>query len=372
MRRIGLIVLAAFVAVGCKASRAATQPGLPPGEVWLGADEIAKDGIAVAPVVPHDVDDALVTSGRIGFDEERVAHVLSPISGQVTSIDAQLGQAVHRGQMLASLSSPDVGGATADANKANADLHAAQHAYDRQKHLWTDKATSLEDLQQAEDAWRNAKAEYERAQEKVRLLHVGGAVTQGYALTSPIDGVVLGRNISPGEQIQGMYSGGSSPELFTVGDTDEVWVFGAVYETDLARVHAGAKVDVSVVGLPKTFTGTLDYVADMLDPQTRTASIRCTIANPEHLLRPEMYATLRVTAAAKSALAIPRSAIVHLGGTPLVFVDRGHASDGRERFERLPVDVDETGSGPWVPVAHGVDRGDRVVVKGADALSSRL
>lgn len=372
MRAIRFAALAAFLTVGCKVSSAATQAGTPTGEVWMTTDEIAAAGVAAQPVERRDVDDVLVTSGRVAFDEEHVAHVLSPVSGQVTAIDGQLGQVVRRGQRLALLGSPDVGGATSDANKAQSDLVAAQHQYDRQKQMWAAKATSLQALQQAEDGRRNAKAEFERAQQKVQLLHVGDAVTQYYPLTSPIDGAILARNVTPGQQLQGMYSGGNSPELFTVGDTDLVWLFGAVYETDLSRVTAGAKVEVSVVGLPHAFEGKVDYVSGMLDPQTRTATLRCTIPNPGHELKPEMYGTLRVSVAPIEALAVARSAILHLGGTALVFVDRGTSPDGRERFERLPVSVDESGAGEWVPVKHGVEAGDRVVVKGAEALSSKL
>jgi multidrug efflux pump subunit AcrA (membrane-fusion protein) len=129
---------------------------------------------------------------------------------------------------------------------------------------------------------------------------------------------------------------------------------------------------VSVVGTGKPFAGKVDYVADMLDPQTRTARLRCTIANPDHRLEPEMYGTVRVAVAPVLALAIPREAILHLAGQALVFVDKGSAPEGRMRFERLPVVVDESGDAPFVPVQHGLDRGDHVVATGAEMLSSRL
>jgi cobalt-zinc-cadmium efflux system membrane fusion protein len=323
-------------------------------------------------VEEHDVDDVLVAAGRISFDEQRVAHVSSPVSGRVVRIDGALGQHVKQGQILALLRSPDLGDATSALAKAEADLIATEHAFERTKRLREGGGASDMVVEQTEDAWRGARAEVERAQEKVALFHAGRGVTESYPLTSPIEGDILARTVTPGFEVQGTYSGGTLPELFTVGNLDDVWVFADIYETDLARVHAGQHVEVSVMGTGKPYVGQVDYVADMLDPQTRTAKLRCTIQNPDHQLEPEMYGTVRVAVAPVQALAVPREAILHLAGQALVFVERGDAPDGRTRFERLPVLVDESGDKPFVPVEHGLERGEKVVAKGAEALSSRL
>jgi cobalt-zinc-cadmium efflux system membrane fusion protein len=372
MVRSGCLSILVVFAWGCSPSRAATPAPVPPGEVWLAREEVAGVGITSVPTTEHDVDDVLVASGRIAFDEEHVAHVSSPVSGRVVRIDGALGQHVDKGQVLALISSPDLGDATSDLAKAQAQLIATEHAFRRTQVLRQGGGASDATVEQTQDAWRIARAEVERAQEKVSLLHAGSGVTESYPLTAPIAGTVLARSVTPGFEIQGTYSGGALPELFTVGDLDVVWVFADIYEKDLARVHAGQHVDVSVMGSPKPFEGQVDYVADMLDAQTRTARLRCTIANPDHTLEPEMYGTVRVSVAPIQALAVPRSAILHLAGQSLVFVERGPALDGRIRYERLPVVVDESAEGPFVPVEHGLDRGEKVVAQGADALSTRL
>jgi len=372
MVRLGLCGIAVVFAVGCNTSKAATQPGLPPGEVWLAADEVTHGGITVEKMGLHGIDDVLATSGRVAFDEERVAHITSPVSGRVVKIDGVLGAHVKKGQTLALISSPDLGDATSTLAKAQADLIATEHAYARAKELFAGGGASVSAVEQAEDAYRQAKAEVERAQEKVALFHAGRSVTGSYPLVSPIEGDILARNINPGAELQGTYSGGNLPELFTVGDLPDVWVFADIYETDLARVHAGQNVEVSVVGIPAPFEGKVDYVSNMLDPQTRTARLRCTIPNPQGALKPEMYGTVRVSVAPRQALAVPRGAILHLGGQQLVFLDRGNAPDGRRRYERLPIIADETGNNPYVPVEHGLDPGDEVVTKGAEVLSGKV
>lgn len=85
-----------------------------------------------------------------------------------------------------------------------------------------------------------------------------------------------------------------------------------------------------------------------------------------------MFGTVRIHVAAIERLAIPRKAILHLGGHQLVVVDRGPAPDGRTRFERLPIVADESGDNEYVPVSHGLVEGERVVVQGQELLSGRL
>jgi cobalt-zinc-cadmium efflux system membrane fusion protein len=338
----------------------------------MTAAELERDHVAEDDVKRRGIDDVLVSSGRLSFDEGRVAHITSPVSGRVVRIDGNLGQHVDKGQILALLKSPDLGDATSALAKASADLIASEHAYRRLEGLRAEGGASEAAVEQAQDAWRTARAEVERAQEKVALLHAGRNVTETYPLTAPIAGTILARNVTPGFEIQGTYSGGSQPELFTVGDLDQVWLYADVYESDLGRVHEGQAIDLTVVGIPTAFRGTIDYLADMLDPQTRTARLRCTIDNPEHKLEPEMYGTVRVHVAPVQALAIPRKSIVHLGDQQLVFVDRGAAPDGRTRFERMPVVADETGADPYVPITHGVDENQRIVVSGGEMLSAKL
>jgi cobalt-zinc-cadmium efflux system membrane fusion protein len=371
MLRAWALIGTAFLAVGCAPTRADTQGPPLPGEVWLGAVDIARAGIVVEDVDERDIDDVLVTSGRIAFDEARVAHVVTPVSGRVVAIEGRLGERVHAGQTLAVIHSPDLGDATAALAKATAELVASAHAHRRAQSLLRGGAASAESVEQAEDAWRQARAERERASQKVALFHAGRHVTQVFTLTSPIDGAVLARSLNPGAELQGAYVGGPTSDLFTIGDLDVVWVSGDVYESDIARVHAGLLVEVEVTGVGD-FAGTVDLVSNMLNPETRTAILRCSIHNPAHILQPGMYGTVRVHVAPTRALALPRRAVFRLGEQDLVFLDRGSAPDGRTRFVRWPVAVDPRGNGPYEAVVQGAVRGDRVVVEGAASLSPML
>jgi cobalt-zinc-cadmium efflux system membrane fusion protein len=382
------IVALAGIGASCHATQASeSAASLHPGEVWLTPAEVADAHIEVAPVTEQVVDDTIVTSGTITLDDMRTAHVYSPVTGRVVKVEVQLGQRVKRGDALAIIESPDVGTALSDEHKAEADLIAAEHDLSRKRDLFAQNAAAAADVEASEDAERNAKAELERARQKVFLLRSGNvdAVSQTFTLTSPIDGEVLLWNIGPGMEVQGQYSGGASApvtgslvgttnpgELFTIGELDKVWVLGDIYEIDLARVHIGQHARVTTVTYPgQVFDGTVDWISGSLDPNTRTAKVRCTFDNPDRKLRPMMYSTVRIAVDQRKALAIPRSAILHLGEYKVVFVQVGD-TDGKQRFERLPIDVDDSDETPYVAVRHGVEAGQKIVVNGAAALLQKL
>jgi len=367
----------AIAAAGCRGDRVASarESTRPPGEVWVSASQMKNAKIDVSEVQEQDVEDTILTSGKVTFDDAHVTHVFAPISGRVAHIDAQLGQRVRKDDALAVIESPDIGVASSDVGKAQADLVAAEHDFKRQSSLYAAHAASQKDLEQAEDNYRKAKAEIERAQQKVKLLRTGSGavdvVTQTYTLPAEIDGEVLMRAVNPGMEVQGQYTGGNTVEMFTVGDIDRVWVMADVFEMDLARVRVGSPVAVRVVAYPdRVFWGSVDWVAGMMDPTTRTAKVRCTLDNPDRALKPEMYATVAITVDQKRVMAIPRSAFLRLGDQTVVYVEKGATPDGRLRYQRVPVTVADEGEGSnWLPVTHGVERGDRIVTSGAILLA---
>jgi cobalt-zinc-cadmium efflux system membrane fusion protein len=369
--------LAAPSTTGCRSAPAATNTPAPPpeGEVWLTAQQVRDAKVQVEPVAEHGVGNEIVTSGKVSFDDLRVAHIFSPVTGRIKRIVADPGERVKKGAALAIIESPDVGNAFADLGKGQADLIAAEHDFRRQKELYDAHAGSQRDFESAEDNFGKAKAEMERAKAKARLFRGSGAdaVTQEFVLRAPIEGEVIARNVNPGAEVQGQYSGGTAVELFTVGELDSVWVFADVFEMDLARVRRDAPVSIKVVAYPdKAFAGKIDWISDALDPTSRTAHVRCSIANTSRELKPEMYATVAISVAAPAVAALPRAALLRIGDQTVVFVETGNAPDGRVRFTRRIVAVNEEEGTDYLPIVRGVNRGDHVVTSGAILLSGML
>lgn len=368
MRPPLVCVVALHLALACRREAKPSVVQVPSGEVWLSAAQMQTSQIAAAPVAQRRLEIELSTSGRVVFDDLHVAHVFSPVTGRVTQILAHPGQRVAKGAPLLMLESPDVGAAFSDVAKAEADLSAADRELKRERELFEVRANAEKDLEQAQNAFDRARAELARARQRAELFRGYGLdqVTQQLALRSPIAGEVIARNVNPGTDLAGQYSGGGAIELFTIGSIDIVWVLADVFETDMARIAPGAPVTISVVAYPgKIFEGRIDWISGSLDPTSHTVKVRCAIRNPDHELKPEMYATVNIGVQGADTLAIPRSAVLRVGDQTVVFVETGVTETGMLRFTRRPVRVNEAVSGDLLPVLSGIGDGDSVVVEGA-------
>lgn len=339
----------------------------------MNRDELARARIAIAPVAEQELDGTLATSGRIAFDDALVAHVFSPIAGRITRLDAKLGDHVVKGATLAVITSPDLGVATSDVAKARADVVAARRNFERQRGLFAQHAASELDVETAEDGFRRARAELERAEARLALMHVeGDEVHQGYPIRAELEGDVIARGAGPGMEISGQYATGGATELFTIGRLDRVWVFADLYELDLARVAVGDRVEITTVAYPdRRYAATVDWVSTTVDPGVRAARVRCTVANPDHALRPEMYASVRIATARRRGLAIPRAALFRAGDFTYVFVVRDPAAP-RLRFARIPVVADEGQATGSIEVTRGLRAGQVIAVSGVPLLRALL
>jgi cobalt-zinc-cadmium efflux system membrane fusion protein len=358
----------AIGAAGCSSPAAATSSDkAPPGEAWLTPQQIKELQVKIDTVGDQAVGGTIRAVARVTFDDLRVAHVFSPVTGRITKILTQPGQHVTKGQALCAIESPDLGTAMSDVAKAGATLLQAEKDWQRQKELIEEQAASRRDYESAQAIYLNAKAEVARAQRKAKLLRQGSldTVTQEFTLSSPIDGEVIMRGANPGLEVQGQYTGGATVELFTIGKLDRVWVLADAFEMDLPRIKSGTPVSVSVVAYPgETFSGHVEWISDTLDPASRTAKVRCSIDNPQLKLKPEMYGTALVTVDADQKLAVKRTAIFTLGEQTVAFVQVGTAPDGQLRFARRIVTVEETAGGDLIPIKQGLEKNDRVVSSG--------
>ncbi len=355
---------------GCHRAPAETPALQPPdNQVWLSAEQAS--ALRLAVMRTQEIPDALRVGGRVAFDDLRISHVFSPVSGRVVKLLAGPGDRLQRGAPLALISSPDIGSAWSDVVKARANVDASQREYQRQKELYEAHAGPLRDLEGAENNFKQAKAELQRAEGKARLLRAGTELgAEDYVLRAPIDGEVVARNANPGMEVQGQYGGGTAVELFTVGELDQVLVIGDLHEQEVPAVKVGVEVQVRVVSAPdKVFSGKVDWVSPALDPTTHTAKVRIRVANPERLLKGEMYATVSIPLVLPAAVALPRNALLHLGDQTVVYVALGESPDRRLRFERRRVSVQEDVSGDLYPVLSGLKEGETVVVDGALLLS---
>lgn len=372
-QRVGAWVWALFI---CRTAWA-LPPSLPDTPDMLVVPSAAAAGIRAEPFGVQCMSTTLTTVGRVTFDAMRVSHVVSPVSGRVDRVLAQPGDLVAAKAPLATIHSLDFATARADWHKAQVALDGARRDLRRQEGLYRRHAAPEQVVLAAWDLYRRAQSEFERAASSLSLLggQDGAAASDTYTLRSPLQGEVVSRHVNAGMEISGLYGGGAGQELFLVADLSRVWIIAEVPEADVGRVAPRARVVAHVDALPgEALEGTLDYVAETLDPSTHTARVRTAMNNPHGKLKPDMFVTLAIDASGRSALALPPQAVIHLGEATFVYVEKteqNQAPEGPRTFERRHVIVDENGDGPHWPVQFGLQLGDRVVTQGAQALAAR-
>jgi membrane fusion protein, copper/silver efflux system len=182
-----------------------------------------------------------------------------------------------------------------------------------------------------------------------------GSYRRTLSLSSPIDGVVLKKNVVLGQRFM------PGDQLYEIADISNVWVVAKVFEHDLPSLRTGTAVRISVNALPeRTYEGTISFVAPQIDRDTRTADVRVNVANGDGALRADMYATVIIPAAdAVSTVAVPNSAIIDSGTRKVVLVAKGEG-----RFEPRQV-VTGARAGGYTAIREGVKDGEEVVVEAA-------
>ena len=302
--------------------------------------------------------------GRLVWDEDRTVRMFTPFTGRVTRVLADVGLRVEAGRALAELASPDFGQAQADTRKAQADLATKTAQLTRVKELAMAGVAAGKDLQQAEADMQSADAEFRRASARVSLFGGTNNVDQRFALKSPIAGVVVERNINPGQELRADQP--LTPQ-FVVTDPTRLWVQLDGNEADLKNLKPGTALVLNTSQYPDdTFAGELRQVADFIDPVARTLKLRGTVANTDRRLKAEMFVSARIVLPKGESPMVAEKAVFLDGLRRFVFVKTAAGS-----FTRRSVRVG-TSYGDALPVLAGLTEGDEVVVTGTLYLQQML
>ena len=304
---------------------------------------------------------------KLVWNEERTQRIYPAFSGRVAGIHVDLGQTVQVGSRLAQLASPEFGMAQADAARAQADLSLSQKQLRRLQELFDAGVVARKELEQAQADEARAQAEFARASSRVRLYSAAAGVDQHLALTSGINGVVVERNINPGQELRADQGGPGSPPLFVITDPQQLWVQIDAREIDLPSLKPGREILIKVPTLPETaFKAQIHAVADYIDPSTRTIKVRAVVPNPQRLLKGEMLATAHFERTFTDTLKVSARAVFLRGTQTMVFVE---SSPGV--FE--PRSVVVLHEGPQeVLISEGLKEGEKVVVQNGLLLAREL
>jgi len=310
--------------------------------------------------------------GRLAWDDDVTVRVYSPVGGRVIAIPVEVNQRVAAGDALASLDSPDFGQALANARTAAGNFAAADKTLIRAKELFEHGAAAQKDVEAAEAAYGAAEAERDRAE--ATLANYGGSdasTNEIYSLRSPLAGVLVEKNISPGQEIRPDLMLANAQQFinpqFVVTDPTRLWLFLDVDELIVTSLASGREIFIHTPAYPdKTFHGRLEIIGHELDPTTRTIRARCLVDNGDNLLRAEMYVTADVASSESAGVDVPTKALFMKGEQHCVFVEIAPG-----QFERRTVKLGVESNGRTT-ILDGISPGQRVVSEGSLLLESIL
>jgi membrane fusion protein, heavy metal efflux system len=373
-RALGLVL--ALALVGVPACTAEDEPG--------GAEPVAdhlpvyRDGVIVIPpsfferaklrveaVERRTIVPVIEATGTVDFSPRGVAAVGARIFGRVLEVDVIEGDRVEEGQELARIESAELGEAQAALSTLEAQADLAEADKRRKDMLVQEGITSQRVAEVTAKEVAVTQAQRRAAAKQVRSM-VGGARRGSrlgeFYLASPIDGEVVAVNVYQGQAVE------PSHTAFQVADLSELWVELAVFERDVQLVSVGDRVKVQAGGEDTLVPGVVDYVGSVLDPVTRTATVRVIVDNQDRRLRVSQSVVARIESqqATVHAVAVPHGAVILVDGAPTVFV-MTTPEQVEPRVVQLGARDDQR-----VEIVEGLGEGESVVVEGVFALKSEL
>jgi cobalt-zinc-cadmium efflux system membrane fusion protein len=364
----------ALVMTGCHKREVASDP---PGvrvendHVLVATGAAEAGSISVEASKPPDAS-VLSLNGRIVWDDNATTRLFTPFAGRVVKIPVETGQCVKTGDPLALIASPDYGQAQADARRAATDLIQAEKTLARSRDLLSHGAAPEKDLQAAEAEMERARLEKQRTAERLALYGSSAdSVDQAYVLKAPIPGIVVERNINPGAELRSDQMLANTPQLasplFVITDPTRLWIQIDVPEREQGRVRPGQSFVIKSMSLlGQTFTGKVDFISDSLDPTTRTMKVRGSVANPQRLLKAEMFVKAEFVLEPESGAEVSSRAVFLRGEKHYVMLE---AKPGE--YSRQEVTVGSERAGRLI-ITDGLKPGQRVVVNGVLLLDQIL
>jgi len=364
---ISTVLLFLLMACGSKEKAEQVKEVADPNVVDLGP-ELQKQ-VQLMQVGDAEIRELLRIPGSIQVDEQRMAKIGAPVTGRITEISAVLGQLVKQGQVLATVNSTELAQNQLAYIKALQQINLQSKAVDRAKVLLEADVISAAELQRREAELSGAKADLIAARNQLLVLGMSNASISKLShsvqmdtfshVTARLAGIVISRKINVGQVVQ------PADELFVVADLSRVMAVAEVPEHQIDLIELGQEVDIEVPALnEKPIKGKLIYVSDVVNPQTRTVTVRSEIKNFNHEIKPEMLVSMLVQSKPVSHLSVPVRAIVRENDKNYVFVK---IAPNKYRLREVAIGDDYQG---MVAIENGLESGETIVSEGAFHLNN--
>ncbi|MFT3981959.1 MAG: efflux RND transporter periplasmic adaptor subunit [Ferruginibacter sp.] len=349
MKLFNYILLYTFLSIAASCNR--TQAPAP-GTARFCLTDTVKQKITKQEVTIEKVSNVITLSGKIEANEDKWVKIFPVVGGVVQGMQVELGDYVQKGQTLAVIRSSEIADYQSQYAYAGSSEKIALKSLNAAKEMFVAGLATEKDVVQAETDYEKAKADANRIAQVISIYGAKGNAIQ--TITAPMSGYIIEKNITDKMQFR---ADGAEP-FFIIANLEEVWVMANVFESDIAKIKVGDEATVKLIAYQdKTFTGKVDRIFNILDPQSRVMKVRVKIPNTENLLKPEMFAkiTISYNSGSRSLPAIPASSVIFNADKNYVVLYKNDCS-----LENREIEPAET-IGDRTFIANGLAPGEKVL-----------
>jgi membrane fusion protein, heavy metal efflux system len=372
-----ILILSVFYGCGNKSNeeteKKEDKKGKEKTEISLSKESIEETGIETGTAEIETLQGFLKIPAKIITDQDFEAKVGSLVQGRVYKVFAKIGDFVSKGQVLMYLEGMEIGEIKSNFLKAKAELDFAESNYKRQKTLIEQNIGSQKSYYEAEAEYNKALAEYKAEDRRIHSIgltdddiigknenedHTSGLL----AIKSPVNGLVTERNVVIGQFID------VSANAFIIVDIKNLIAEGQIREDEISKISGKPEIKFTTQTYQNLdFSGKVFYTSQLVDPQTRTISIRARISNNRMMLKPEMFGLMHLPfSGSVKGIIVNSEAIEKMDDKPVIFISINDSTFEKRKVE-LGVELDGK-----VEVRKGLSEGEKYVSKGTFYLKSEL
>jgi membrane fusion protein, heavy metal efflux system len=376
---IAICLSATLVACGEKEKPPTTQVApttnpmpAPTDPMLIKADATLMSRVKVAGIEERVVVETLRVAGRLETNLYKTTRIGAPIAGRLTTINARFSQEVKAGQVLAEISSPELAQAQLNFLKAHSQVNLTTRAVERAELLLSADVIGSAELQRRQAEKQIAGAEKRAVSDQLKALGISaakianleatGQIQSSASITSSGPGTVIDIKVTQGQVIN------PSDVLFVISDLNELWALAELPEQDSQFVKKGQRVQVEIPALGSVaMIGTVAYVGDIVNPETRTVRVGVALPNNDRKLKPSMLMTMLIEGKPTSKVVVPQAAVVRENDVDHVFVKQ---PDGAFKLTRIELGPETNGQRPVLNSLKGFPKDAQIVIDGAFHLNN--
>jgi cobalt-zinc-cadmium efflux system membrane fusion protein len=368
MKKRYLLLLIFLILGSCGGDKEIADPKkINPNEVIANADMLKQIKFEAAKIIP--IKRTLDIPGSIEVKQKLLARIGSPVQGRIIEINGELGDTVKQGDVLAVINSTELAKQQLAYIKSVQMVELKTKAYERAVLLFDADVVSEAQKLERKTELSSAKADMEASKDQLFVMGMTVAEieaikseTQIDAITNivaKIDGKIIKKNVNVGQVVD------PTEDIFTIAMLNEVWGVAQIPERQIGFLKEGDDLLIDVPAYEdKLVEGKITYLGDIVDPVTRTVTIRTEIDNNHGLLKPDMLITMKVSGMKIEKVGVPINAIVSIDDIPNIFV-----KTGKNKFLLRPVTLGIKNK-EFVHIDDGLIEGEEVVIDGAFHLNN--